>query len=93
MMSKEFRHNGLILVLSMLYRIADFGCYLGLVFGIGWPGIVLSHQFSQKITHLPWDKALLQAFLGMALGFSMALCAGLLREFARRSRKSLKRQL
>jgi hypothetical protein len=78
--------------LGLLWRIGDMGSYLSLCCCIGWPGMVISQQFSQQTKHLPWDKALLIAVVGMAFGFSMGLCAGALKGFAYRSSKKLKRK-
>ena len=77
-------------VLGWLWRLGDIGYYLGLIGIIIWPLAVISNQFTNRKTHLPWDKALLIMVLGTAFCFSIFWSAAYLKGFALSRGKGLK---
>lgn len=85
---EELRNKSIFL--GRLWRVGDIGYYFGLIGTITWPLAVISNQFINRKTHLPWDKALLIVVLGTAFCFSLLWCAAQLKNFALSQGKKLK---
>jgi hypothetical protein len=77
-------------LLGWRWRVGDIGYYFGLIGTIIWPLAVISHQFTNRTTQLPWDKTLLLVVLGTAFCFSIFWSAAQLKSYALSRGKKLK---
>lgn len=76
--------------LGLLWRIGDYGYYLGVFGAVGSPLMMIYSQLTSRKGHLPWYTALLGGFLFTAFCVCIFLASAQLKSFAFKRGDALK---